>query len=580
MKKTLLASTLILTAASLCAQDSPVAQWGAYLYGGTTVAQGNGIAIGKDGKAYWLNNIGTTESKPNVMLNNDALFQGELYNSGTSATGNLTLLCTTPDGEKQWMIYSTSGDYASNQGAIATDSNGNIVFTAKVRHGDFLDTPINIIDAQGNKTEFGGAVAQKSYALLVAKASADGNLLWHKYITLSTTPGEGASKDFISDAVKSTALAIDDNDNIYVGGNFSADMTVADGVTLKANNISTWSGDSQTASGSYFILKYNADGDYLTSATGNDGLSQSQTLNLLWDNGALYFYGNATGENGTLTLGGRNIAIGAYQTPVLAKLGDDLHASWARSLVAGDVSGTCVLQYSNISVSGSILWFCGMFNGVFSDAEGSDKTIASVGKTPREGALIKFDALTGEWLAGTTSRAGNFTPTATANNGLQGYLSVLQNPQKPEKCYVYGYVMNAAVGIFLREYDATSLTPNLDHAWSIATQGGTPTATNIAYDKTNNTAFVSGRGNKAYSLLAEPAIETINPGAWSVLLAKYDMPADLKQETSAITDINAENTDVPSVYYNLQGIPVNEGQLVPGVYIRVQGQNSEKILIR
>lgn len=579
MKSTLLASLIVLSGATIAAQDAPLAQWGNILYGNTNVAQADGVAVNKDGSVLWLNNVGTNKTNPDVMLNDEVLFTGELSESGNSSSGNLTLINTDRDGRPNWIIYSTSGDYASNQCALATDSEGNVVFTAKVRHGGSLDTPINIIDAEGTKTEVGGATEQRNYALLIAKATPAGKLLWHKYITLSTVPGPNATKDFIADAVKSTALAVDDQNNIYVGGNFCADMTVDENVTLTPNNVADWSGDAQTDAGSYFIIKFNGDGEYTASATGNSGLSQSQALNLTWSDDALYLYANATGENGYLSVGGKKVAVGKFQTPVLAKLNADLTAEWARSFFAADVAGACVMQNSGISVIGDNLWFCGMFNGAFADAEGSDKAIKSNGKTPREGALIRLDSNTGEWLAATTSRAGNFVPTATANNGLQGYFSVLQNPEKPGKCYVYGYVMNKAVGIFLREYDAETLVPNLDNAWNIATEGGVPSATGIAYDKTNNTAFITGRGNKAFSLLANPAIETFAPASWSVLMAKYDMPADLKQDTSALTDIQAADKDTAPVYYDLMGIRIN-GNMAPGIYIKAQGDTTEKIIIR
>lgn len=137
------------------------------------------------------------------------------------------------------------GDFASNQGKVVVDADGNIIFSAKVRHGDFNDHPITIFDAADNKIEVGGSVEKRSYNLLVAKADPEGKILWHKYITLSTTPINSA-QDFVSDAFKSTALTTDSEGNIYVGGNYSAEMTVGD-VTLPALNIGTSSVDAQKA---------------------------------------------------------------------------------------------------------------------------------------------------------------------------------------------------------------------------------------------------------------------------------------------------------------------------------------------
>ncbi len=573
MKKLLLSGFFAALAVSLPAQnEAPEGLWGNMLDSSTSGGdQASGIAVGPDGTSYWLTTMGSTASSPDILLNNELLFKGEPYSSGNSQTNNLCLLAFNENGAKKWLISSTSGDYANNQGDVAVDADGNVVFTAKVRHGDFLDKQINIVDAYGTVTEFGGTTDRRSCNLLVAKASADGKLLWHRYVTFSTVPGADATKDFIADGFKSTALAVDPQGNIYVGGNYSADMTVGD-VTLKAANIADWSGDSQKSSGNMFILKFASDGSFVDSAIGSDGITMSQISALEWSGNSLYVMGTAQGS-ASMTFGGKEITPAPLMSIVLGKLDAALNADWMRCLPGSEVAGACVMQNSSITVVGSTLWFTCMFNGKISDALDSDKFVASVGKAPREGCLIKIDALSGEWLAGTTSRAAEFTP-ATAKTGLQGYLKVLQNVNAPAKCYVIGYVMNATVGIFLREYNAQTLEANVDHAWSLATQGGVPSCTAVAYDPQSNSAFISARGNKAFSLIGSPAIETVTPGNWAVLCAKFSMPDDLK--LSAVDSLESEDSDAPAEYYNLQGLRVEKPQ-AGGFYILRQGSKTSKI---
>lgn len=50
--------------------------------------------------------------------------------------------------------------------------------------------------------------------------------------------------------------------------------------------------------------------------------------------------------------------------------------------------------------------------------------------------------------------------------------------------------------------------------------------------------------------------------------------------TSAIEGIEADTTDAPAEYYNLQGIRVAADQLVPGIYIERQGNTTRKILVK
>lgn len=569
MKKLLLSGFFAALSVSLAAQNQvPEGLWGNLLDSSTSAGdQASGVAVGADGESYWLTTMGSTAMAPDILLNNELLFQGELYSSGNSQTNNLCLLACNGDGSRKWAIYSTSGDYANNQGAVAVDADGNIVFTAKVRHGDFPDKPINIIDADGTVTEFGGPVDQRSYNLLVAKASADGKLLWHRCVTFSTVPGADATKDFIPDAFKSASVAVDPQGNIYVGGNYSADMTVGD-ITIKTANIAGWSGDSQASSGNMFVLKFASDGSFVDSAIGSDGIAMSQILALEWSDNSLYIMGTAQGA-ASMTFAGKEITPADRMSLVLGKLDSSLQASWLRCMPGSDVAGACVMQNCSISVVGATLWFTGMFNGKISDSADSDKFVASLNKTPREGCLIKFDATDGHWLGGTTSHEAEFVPAA-AKTGIQGYFKVLQNVHNPAKCYVVGYVMNATVGIFLREYDAVTLEANVDHAWSLATQGGVPSCTAVAYDAATNSAFISGRGNKAFTLIGTPGVQTVTPGTWAVLCARFSMPADLK--LSGIGSIDSDDSDAPVEYYNLQGMRVvnpRSGE----IYIMRQGNN-------
>lgn len=47
---------------------------------------------------------------------------------------------------------------------------------------------------------------------------------------------------------------------------------------------------------------------------------------------------------------------------------------------------------------------------------------------------------------------------------------------------------------------------------------------------------------------------------------------------SGVNDITIDDANAPAVYYNLQGVRVNNPQ--NGLYIRVQGKNVSKVAIR
>lgn len=578
MKKNLLIAATLLSAFSAAAQDAPVAEW-ANLLDGTTSAgdQVSKVACNANG-VYWLATMGSTEENNSISYAGEPLFHGEDYNAGTSQTNNLCLLATDHSGAKKWFICSNSGDYASNKGNVAVDGEGNVIFTAKVRHGagDGMSKQINMIDAAGNVISYGGTTERRNYALLVVKADAQGKILWYKYITLDTTPSPSATKDFIADAVNSTALTVDPQGNIYVGGCYSAEMTVEPDVVLPARNIAHWNGDSQLASGDMFLLKYDSDGKLLSTAIGNDGLTRSQIIGLSWEKGSLYFLGTAQGDS-NLEFAGKNTAISSQQTPVFGMLNADLSAQWVSHLDAEGVSGgSAVIQNAGMTVAGNTLWIAGQFNGKYTDPTNAAQSIASATKSTREGCVIKLNAADGSWIAGTTSRSDDFTPTA-AKTGITGYFKVLQNVQKPEKIYVYGYVMNASVGVILREYDAETLAANVDNSWSLVKKGGVPSATAIAYYPESNVAYISARGNQAFDAIG--GMTTSAPVKWGNLLAAVKMPAALFSAVDNIA-IDAVEEDAPVEYYNLQGVRLNADNLPAGIYIRRQGSRTEKILVR
>ncbi|WP_303026935.1 calycin-like domain-containing protein [Duncaniella muris] len=50
--------------------------------------------------------------------------------------------------------------------------------------------------------------------------------------------------------------------------------------------------------------------------------------------------------------------------------------------------------------------------------------------------------------------------------------------------------------------------------------------------------------------------------------------------TSGITDITVDNSNAPVEFYNLQGVRVNADNLTPGIYVRRQGSQVSKVLVK
>ena len=523
--------------ASAQTAEAPRLGWG-NIFDGTTAAgdQSQAIAVAStpDGGVYWHNIGGSTESDRDISYAGEVLFEGVPYNAGNSNNGNLCIIKTDAAGKAIWNLHSEACDFANNDGSIVATSDGGAIFTARLRHTDgMLDTPLTIVDGTGESHVFDWKVERRYYRVIVGRLSADGALVWSRFIDCDTTPAPAASgnyAEFTAEALSVPALALDNAGNIFIGGNFRNPMHIptADGEkVLSPRNVSTWSGDPQETVGGMFILKLDSDGYYLADLP-VDGKAQREVVNrLVWNDGALYFQALVNGSGDALSIAGSSFTPEGDFTPVIGRLDSDFKLAWLDALKGEKLNGKYGFQNCGISVCADTLWFTGMFNGTVSTPEGTP-FFASTQANMREGFLAKIDAATGKCDKGVSSRA------SFSDNILTGYLTAIQNPYAPSKVYVYGYGMNAKMGVFLRPYDATTLEANVEDAWTLASQGGVPTAITCAYDMDNEALYFTARGNKPFDCSGE----TIGANTtWAVLMGKYDLPAaDFPTMVSSVGD--------------------------------------------
>lgn len=544
---TLLSSFAVLAQST----ESPQLDW-ANMFDGTTSAgdQSQAVAVvpNSDGGVYWHNIGNSTESARDISYAGEVLFEGVPYNAGNSNNGNLCIIKTNSDGTAIWNLHSGSCDFA-NDGSIATTSDGGAVFTARLRHTDgMLDSPISIVDGTGKTHNFDWKVERRYYRVMVGRLAPDGSLLWSRFIDCDTSPAPSASgnyAEFTAEAISVPALALDNAGNIYIGGNFRSNLHVptAEGEkVISPRNVSTWNGDPQQSAGGMYILKLNSDGYYLADLP-VEGNAQNEAINrLLWNDGSLYFQALVIGNDDTISIAGQTFTPEGDFTPVLGRLDSDFNPSWITPLKGEKLNGKYGFQNCGISVCDHNLWFTGMFNGTVS-APDSTPFFASTQANMREGFLAKIDAATGGCVKGVSSR------DSFSDNILTGYLCAIQNPYAPSKVYVYGYGMNANMGVFLRPYDASTLEADADNAWTLASQGGVPSAIACAYDINNEALYFTARGNKPFKC----EDTTIGDNStWAVLMAKYNLP-----ESSFPTIVESVSEDTSSLE-----IVVSRGELI------------------
>ena len=577
----LLVGSALIIATSAFAQSAPEFVWGNLLTGKPGQDQNSGIAVSGDNSVYWLSTNGSTTDDTDVTYAGNFLYDGSAYD-GTSANRNLTLLKTNAGGAEQWVVYSKAGDFISGEGKVAVNSNGDIVVFGSVRHTDgYYGNGICLVDASGKETELSWEVGEKTNnRLFLATVTSEGNIRWAKTFEISTAPAaaaDGSNSDFTTNAVNAYALAVDGDNNIYIGGRYRNSLTFnkADGsdVTLKPKNVSTWDGDSQKACGDMYVVKLDSDGNYLTHLEeSGDEVEISYVWDLRYANGSLFMaaYAKSDGE-ASMTVGGVSLTPNQYISPIVGRLNGDLDVEWMHLLPGGDVAGKNAVQNVSISVSENNVWLTGAYNGRISDGADDTKFVESTQGNLREGFIIKLDAKDGNWLAAADSRSD------FSQNFLTAYLRVITEDETgSDNILVYGYALNATVGAFIRTYNAETLSADTDQAWNIVTQGGAPTAQDIAYMSDLRAAFVTVRGNKAFQPLGGELSEGVT--GFTNYLARFDLP-ESTSGVDSILDVAPADNEGEVIYFDLQGRQVKNPS-ASGVYVRKQGDKVSKIMVR
>lgn len=587
MKKNLILFAALLAALGISARSaqSPAAVWGNLIDGDTTAGdQATSIAVDKTGNVYWFGVYGSTESGPEVHYAGEFIYSGALYNEGASQNNNYTLIKTDKDGNKLWYVYTDSGDFAVNSGFCSTTSDGGVVTVSKVRHTPGMtDRNILFHNADGTPFEIDWRCDRNYYRMAVTKISAEGVVEWNRMIDFSTEPGPAAGGNYATfwpDVFNVSGGAIDEADNIYIALNYRNPMTVAcaDGDTAvftPANNKS-WNGDSQVVCGDFMLLSLDSNGYYRNSLELEGSCAASYCQKLEWANGRLFCQGYIVGEDDiVMKAGDFTLVPSSVMSPLVMAVDSGLTPIWAKCFKAEKVGGKNALQNVGISPVGDALYICGQYNLKFTDPENADNFLTATQGNIREGFVLKLDAANGNWLAARNSRDDDWNnPSAVAKTGLTGYYKVIPSPATTSLVYVFGYVMNAQVGIFLREYDSDTLEAILTEGqYNIVTGGGVPSCQDAVLDPNSGALYINARGNQSFTLL--DGTKTAAPVKWGVLAARYDLG---EPTLTVLENLYDEDANATVEYFTLQGIRVENPSA--GIYIRRQGDKATKVILK
>lgn len=385
MKKkfTLLLAAFMLLMVSAQAQSPLTFQWAHSVDGNT---KGGDMIVGmtmsSDGNYYVATTFGTSNDEDDAL---NVWFDGEkLYNSknklvtgssyvGTSQNGNLLLQKVDKEGNVLWNMYTLKGDVEHAATKMVPTSDGGVVMAIKTRAWVEAEGLTNLSSIyqpgkRGLKYVITDDLTKPSeYRYVILKITSKGVVDWYQII-------RGEVREDTKYATKNNAyvygLTIDENDNIYVAGNFRTKLWFQDAQNkwneIDAQNTKDWNGDSQAVTGDLFLVKLNKQGLFLNSFLA-DGTAKCAFIdNLCFDDGKLYLNGRVQGDGTEMKLGGFKVdASSDRQTEILASINaSDLSVNYVKSLESvANTDNRFVIQNKSVQLLNGKLYYTGLLNG-------------------------------------------------------------------------------------------------------------------------------------------------------------------------------------------------------------------------
>lgn len=483
---------------------------------------------------------------------------------------NLFIPKLDADGNMLWHLLSTVGNFKTNSVNIAPTSDGGLILTAIVRHNknEYDGNLIELLQADGTVYTVAGPESNGNWMDygLIMRISGSGQILWDQIISQST--------DYTGCTVKITSgfemgsLAVDDNDNIYIGGRYLNALTLPGNVTLSEGHNAPTKFTASLSVGDGWIAKLSGtDGKTLATYRASDCnnakyAASDNVKELAWHNGTLYFVNIVTPLSGvTPGFMGHTVATGTAAQPVYGAvtLSNDATAfPQADYVKTAETASGSTIQINGIKAGGGRLIIMGSLKGSLS---GDGVTIASAGNQ-LEGFFID-----------TKTPDGTIEVAGTAGNTISGFSNTIVD-RTSGNYIMLGY--NLSNGYLMETFDNTGKSTETQYLATGNGMFGIPSAT---FNNATKQLVIAARSNKNIEFAGTTATGNDAISVYTAFAASYIL--DVNDAMSGIEDVASDiipDEDAPVEYYNLQGIRVNNP--ANGIFIRRQGSKVEKIIMR
>lgn len=390
-------------------------------------SQGNQMVLAQDGGLYCIGNIGSTTAEQMTVLtdgtNATNLAQGIDY-SGNGANQGLLIMKLSADGELVWTVAQTNGEAAVNENWVAATADGGLVALVNLRHTEgHLGDNITIKDAKGNNFDYEWTVEARSFRSFIIKIDADGGIEWTREIEANATADEATYPAWsqtsrnIGQGIKTYALDIDNEGNIYVGGLMCATLTT-DGVTIPVHNVASWNGNAQTTVGNMFVIKFDQDGNYVKHLVSEGEATQENVRALKVVGNKLYMAAWIAGVAGTeFSIGGKSVTPATVNGSwALAELDTNLNVNWLQ-FYESTISGSA-WQMPTMTIAGDHIYLMGTAKYGYTIGE-TNYTNTPANKA-RQSWLMQFDRSNGNATAATVLATGNMQMQHGFFGGYEG----------------------------------------------------------------------------------------------------------------------------------------------------------------
>ncbi|MBQ5466199.1 MAG: Ig-like domain-containing protein, partial [Muribaculaceae bacterium] len=288
---------------------------------------------------------------------------------------------------------------------------GGAVLFINLRHTEgHLTDRIALLDGKGVSHEIDWDIdSERCYRAFVIKVDANGGIEWmrdivaNNYADEETYPKWSQSSRNIGQGIYTYALAVDNEGNIFVGGRMCATLTIGD-VTIEPHNVSTWNGSAQTSVGNLYIIKLDANGNYLNHLVTEGSATQENVRALQVVGNKLYMFAWIAGLAGTeFSLGGQSATPATVNGSLcVALLDTDLNVDWLK-FHESTVSGSA-WQMPTMNVIGDKIYLMG--TAKYGLTIGDTNYTNQPANKARQSWLVQLNADNGEALACTVLATG------------------------------------------------------------------------------------------------------------------------------------------------------------------------------